>query len=60
MDFQELWEQVQERFEALLEQSRDWPDLVKDYFTSLSRLEQYGWAGFAAGFLLFIAGFIIW
>lgn len=60
VDFQELWERTQERLNALLEQSKEWPDIAKDYFRDLSRMEIYGWAGFGVGFIIFIVGFVIW
>lgn len=60
VDFQELWEQVQEKLNDLIEQSKEWPDIAREYFTNLSRMELYVWAGFGLGFVLFIVGFFVW
>lgn len=52
MDFQALNQQVNDTVNA-------WIAAAQEYFTHLSQLEIYGWAGLGLGFVLLVVGFIL-
>ena len=46
-------------FSELKYQLDEWLDQAKDYFSHLTREEQYGWVGEGAGVALFITGIVL-
>ncbi|MBR9700524.1 hypothetical protein GOV11_01525 [Candidatus Woesearchaeota archaeon] len=59
MDFDEIKQQAQEKWEDFARKMNEWQDQAKEYFSQLNQNEIYGWVGEGVGFVIFIVGIIL-